>query len=128
MRKELWFGASLMVLIIGAVAWFMPAPADWTNGHLGLLMLALIVVAIMLGFPTAFTLKGMGVLFAWLAYRHADPSIAVQQTLDLMVQRAYAVMTNDVLISIPLFVFMGYLVERSNLIEKLFRSLHLALA
>ncbi|MGY2491645.1 TRAP transporter large permease [Cupriavidus sp. CP313] len=128
MRKELWFGASLMVLIVGAVAWFMPAPADWTNGHLGLLMLALIVVAIMLGFPTAFTLMGMGVLFAWLAYRDANPEIAVQQTLDLMVQRAYAVMTNDVLISIPLFVFMGYLVERSNLIEKLFRSLHLALA
>ncbi|EON16584.1 C4-dicarboxylate ABC transporter [Cupriavidus necator] len=128
MRKELWFGISLMVLIVGAVAWFMPAPAEWTNGHLGLLMLALIVVAIMLGFPTAFTLMGMGVLFSWLAYRHADPTIAVQQTLDLMVQRAYAVMTNDVLISIPLFVFMGYLVERSNLIEKLFRSLHLALA
>ncbi|NUO88192.1 MAG: TRAP transporter large permease subunit, partial [Cupriavidus sp.] len=128
MRKELWFGVSLMVLIVAAVAWFMPAPGDWTNGHLGLLMLALIVVAIMLGFPTAFTLMGMGVLFAWLAYRHANPDIAVQQTLDLMVQRAYAVMTNDVLISIPLFVFMGYLVERSNLIEKLFRSLHLALA
>ena len=49
------------------------------------------------------------------------------QTLDLMVQRAYSVMSNDVLISIPLFVFMGYLVERANLIEKLFRSLHLAL-
>src|SRR5205823_6489191 len=54
--------------------------------------------------------------------------IAMRQTLDLMVQRAYAVMSNDVLISIPLFVFMGYLVERSNLIEKLFKSLHLALA
>ncbi|PZX23858.1 putative TRAP-type C4-dicarboxylate transport system, large membrane protein component [Cupriavidus phytorum] len=128
MRKELWFGVSLMVLIVAAVAWFMPAPGDWTSGHLGLLMLALIVVAIMLGFPTAFTLMGMGVLFSWLAYRNANPEIAVQQTLDLMVQRAYAVMTNDVLISIPLFVFMGYLVERSNLIEKLFRSLHLALA
>ncbi|AMR80875.1 TRAP transporter large permease [Cupriavidus nantongensis] len=128
MRKELWFGVTLMVLIIGGVAWFMPAQGDWTSGHLGLLMLALIVVAIMLGFPTAFTLMGMGVLFSWLAYRNANPEIAVQQTLDLMVQRAYAVMTNDVLISVPLFVFMGYLVERSNLIEKLFRSLHLALA
>lgn len=128
MRKELWFGLTLMVLIVGAVFVFMPSPENWTNGHLGLLMLALIVVAIMLGFPTAFTLMGMGVLFAWLAYRHANPDIAVAQTLDLMVQRAYAVMTNDVLISIPLFVFMGYLVERANLIEKLFRSLHLALA
>ena len=52
----------------------------------------------------------------------------MQQTLDLMVQRAFSVMGNDVLISIPLFVFMGYLVERANLIDKLFRSLHLALA
>jgi hypothetical protein len=93
---------------------------------LGLLMLALVVVAIMLGFPTAFTLMGMGVLFAWLAYRSQNPDIATQQTLDLMVQRAFSVMTNDVLISIPLFVFMGYLVERANLIEKLFKSLHLA--
>ena len=45
-----------------------------------------------------------------------------------MVQRAYSVMSNDVLIAIPLFVFMGYLVERANLIEKLFKSLHLSLA
>ena len=48
--------------------------------------------------------------------------------LDLMVQRAYSVMSNDVLIAIPLFVFMGYLVERAALIERLFKSLHLALA
>jgi len=92
------------------------------------LMLALIVVAIMLGFPTAFTLMGMGMMFAWIAYRSQNPDLAVQQTLDLMVQRAYSVMSNDVLISIPLFVFMGYLVERANLIEKLFKSLHLATA
>jgi TRAP-type mannitol/chloroaromatic compound transport system permease large subunit len=105
----------------------MPTPAEMTNGHLGLLMLGLIVVAIMLGFPTAFTLMGMGVMFAWLAYRSQNPELAVQQTLDLMVQRTYAVMANDVLISIPLFVFMGYLVERANLIEKLFRSLQLAM-
>jgi len=110
------------------VFWFLPPVSQITNGHLGLLMLALIVIAIMLGFPTAFTLMGMGVIFAWLAYRSSSHETAMQQTLDLMVQRAYSVMSNDVLISIPLFVFMGYLVERSNLIEKLFRSLHLALA
>ncbi len=97
-------------------------------GHLGLLMLALIVVAIMLGFPTAFTLMGMGVFFGWIAYRSVNPDLAVQQILDLMVQRAYSVMSNDVLIAIPLFVFMGYLVERANLIEKLFKSLHLSMA
>ena len=104
----------------------MPPAAEVTNGHLGLLMLALIVVAIMLGFPTAFTLMGLGTMFTWFAYRSVDPSLAVQQTLDLMVQRAYWVMSNDVLISVPLFVFMGYLVERANLIERLFKSLHLA--
>ena len=126
-RKELWFGFSLMALILTVTVIFMP----WTtmqNGHIGLLMLSLVVVAIMLGFPTAFTLMGMGVFFAWLAYRSGNPEIAVRQTLDLMVQRAYSVMSNDVLISIPLFVFMGYLVERANLIAKLFRSLELALA
>jgi TRAP-type mannitol/chloroaromatic compound transport system permease large subunit len=97
-----------------------------TNGHLGLLMLAMIVIAIMLGFPTAFTLMGMGTMFTFFFYYSTDPATAVTRTLDLMVQRAYAVMNNDVLISVPLFVFMGYLVERANLIERLFKSLHLA--
>ncbi|MDP3288639.1 MAG: TRAP transporter large permease subunit, partial [Methyloversatilis sp.] len=128
MRKELRFGFGLMAIIIAATAILMPAPSEWTSGHLGLLMLALVVVAIMLGFPTAFTLMGMGVIFAWLAYRSLNQDIATQQTLDLMVKRALSVMTNDVLISNPQFVFMGYLVERANLIEKLFKSLHLAMS
>ena len=134
-RKELWFGFTLMAIILDTVVIFTP----WANfadghlsrddlGHLGLLMLALIVVAIMLGFPTAFTLMGMGMFFGWLAYRSVNPEIATRQILDLMVQRAYSVMSNDVLIAIPLFVFMGYLVERANLIDRLFKSLHLALA
>ncbi len=128
MKKEIWFGLSILMAVVIGIFVFMPAPSQMTNGHLGLLMLGLIVVAIMLGFPTAFTLMGMGMLFAWLAFRSQNPNLAVQQTLDLMVQRAYSVMSNDVLISIPLFVFMGYLVERANLIEKLFKSLHLAMA
>ena len=128
MRKEVWFGLIIMAAVVLTAFVLLPSPSQMTNGHLGLLMLALIVVAIMLGFPTAFTLMGMGMMFAWIAYRSQNPSLAVQQTLDLMVQRAYSVMSNDVLISIPLFVFMGYLVERANLIEKLFKSLHLATA
>ncbi|MGZ9074867.1 MAG: TRAP transporter large permease [Burkholderiaceae bacterium] len=134
-RKELWFGFSLMAVIVTTVLIFTP----WTHfadGHLsrgdlanlGLLMLGLIVVAIMLGFPTAFTLMGMGVFFAWIAYRSVNPELATRQVLDLMVQRAYSVMSNDVLIAVPLFVFMGYLVERAALIDRLFKSLHLALA
>jgi tripartite ATP-independent transporter DctM subunit len=84
----------------------------------------------MMGFPTAFTLMGMGMIFAFMAYHNQGEgdAQALTRTLDLMVQRTFAVMTNDVLISIPLFVFMGYLVERANLIEKLFKSLHLSLA
>jgi TRAP-type mannitol/chloroaromatic compound transport system permease large subunit len=132
-RRELWFGFGLMALIVGTVLVLTP----WSNltdahlsradlGVLGLLMLALIVVAIMLGFPTAFTLMGMGVFFAWLAYRTVNPQIAVNQVLDLFVQRTYGVMSNDVLIAIPLFLFMGYLVERAQLIDRLFHSLHLA--
>lgn len=123
MKKELYFGISIMAMILIGVAIAMPAPSEMTDGHLGLLMLSLVVVAIMLGFPTAFTLMGMGVIFTYFAY---DGNI--QKTLDLMVQSTYKVMTNDVLISVPLFVFMGYLVERANLIEKLFKSLHLAMA
>jgi TRAP-type mannitol/chloroaromatic compound transport system permease large subunit len=128
MRKELKFGLGMVAVIVALTFWMMPAPSRMTPEHLGLLMLSLVVVAIMLGFPTAFTLMGMGTLFAWLAYRWQNPALAVQQTLDLMVQRTYAVMTNDVLISIPLFVFMGYMVERANLIERLFKSIHLAMS
>lgn len=128
MKKEVWFGLTIMALVVLSAFVLLPSPSEMTNGHLGLLMLALVVVAIMLGFPTAFTLMGMGMIFAWIAYRSQNPDLAVNQTLDLMVQRAYSVMSNDVLISIPLFVFMGYLIERANLIEKLFKSMHLAMA
>jgi TRAP-type mannitol/chloroaromatic compound transport system permease large subunit len=127
LRKELWFGFSLMALIVIPVIVLMPW-GHLTNGHLGLMMLALICVGIMLGFPTAFTLMGMGVFFAWLAYRSVDPATADRRVLDLFVQRTYGVMSNDVLIAIPLFLFMGYLVERAQLIDRLFRSLHLAAA
>jgi TRAP-type mannitol/chloroaromatic compound transport system permease large subunit len=130
MRKELYFGFSIMAAIVIATLFYMPSFSDMTNGHLGLLMLSLVVVTIMLGFPTAFTLMGMGMIFAFLAFHNQGEgdAQAIKRTLDLMVQRAFSVMTNDVLVSIPLFVFMGYLVERANLIEKLFKSLHLSLA
>lgn len=122
-NKALWFGFSLMGLVVAAAAIMLLSVDKITHGHIGLLMLSLVVVAIMLGFPTAFTLMGMGMLFTWLAYDRD-----INRTLDLMVQKTFSVMGNDVLIAVPLFVFMGYLVERANLIEKLFKSLHLALA
>ena len=89
-----------------------------TDRHLGLLMLGLIVVAIMLGFPTAFTLLGWACSSATTRWGTTSSSCSVQ--------RAFGVMSNDVLIAIPLFVFMGYLVERANILDRLFQSLHLA--
>jgi tripartite ATP-independent transporter DctM subunit len=75
----------------------------------------------MLGFPIAFTLIAMGVGFAWLAFDgNWEP------VMSLLVQRTWSVMTNDVLISVPLFVFMGYIVERANILDRLFRSVQLA--
>ena len=93
---------------------------------LGLTMLGLIVAAIMMGFPTAFTLMGMGMLFGFVAFY--DPNVPwwSNQIFDLMVQRTYGAMNNDTLISIPLFVFMGYLIERAALVDKMFHSVQLA--
>ena len=85
------------------------------NPELGVLMLALFVVFIMFGFPIAFTLMALGVFFGYWAMGDL--------IFSLLVQRSYSVMTNDVLISIPLFVFMGYIIERANILDRLFRSL-----
>lgn len=93
---------------------------------LGLLMLGLIVVVIIMGFPTAFTLMGLGMFFGLFAYHRSGESWADNHIFDLMVQRTYGAMTNDVLISIPLFVLMGYVMERGALVDKMFYSIQLA--
>ena len=93
---------------------------------LGLLMLALIVVVIMMGFATAFTLMGLGILFGFIAFYNPNEAWIHNRVFDLMVQRTYGAMTNDVLISIPLFVLMGYVMERGALVDKMFYSIQLA--
>jgi len=93
---------------------------------LGLLMLALIVVVIMMGFATAFTLMGLGMFFGFIAFYDPNQTWAHNRVFDLMVQRTYGAMTNDVLISIPLFVLMGYVMERGALVDKMFYSIQLA--
>ncbi len=93
---------------------------------LGLLMLALIVVVIMMGFATAFTLMGLGMFFGFIAFYDPSQPWAHNRVFDLMVQRTYGAMTNDVLISIPLFVLMGYVMERGALVDKMFYSIQLA--
>ena len=85
---------------------------------LGLTMLGLIVIAIMMGFPTAFTLMGMGMGFGFLAFWNPVEHWWQNRIFDLMVQRTFGAMNNDTLISIPLFVFMGYLIERAALVER----------
>ncbi|MGA7113523.1 MAG: TRAP transporter large permease subunit, partial [Pseudolabrys sp.] len=93
---------------------------------LGLLMLTLIVIVIMMGFPTAFTLMGLGMFFGFIAFYVPGQSWAHNRVFDLMVERTYGAMTNDVLISIPLFVLMGYVMERGALVDKMFYSIQLA--
>lgn len=93
---------------------------------LGLLMLALIVVVIMMGFATAFTLMGLGIVFGFIAFYTPGQPWADNKVFALMVQRTYGAMTNDVLISIPLFVLMGYVMERGALVDKMFYSIQLA--
>src|SRR5438105_9966029 len=93
---------------------------------LGLLMLALIVVVIMMGFATAFTLMGLGMFCGYNACYDPAQSWAHNRVFDLMVQRTHGAMTNDVLISIPLFVLMGYVMERGALVDKMFYSIQLA--
>jgi tripartite ATP-independent transporter DctM subunit len=88
-----------------------------TDPQLGLTMLVLFIGAIALGFPIAFTLMALGLSFGYMGMGDA--------IFSLFVQRTYAVMSNDVLISIPLFVFMGYLVERANILDRLFRSIQM---
>jgi TRAP-type mannitol/chloroaromatic compound transport system permease large subunit len=93
---------------------------------LGLLMLGLIVVVIMMGFPTAFTLMGLGMFFGFIAFYDPTHLFTENKVFELMVQRTYGAMTNDVLISIPLFVLMGYVMERGALVDKMFYSIQLA--
>ena len=85
---------------------------------LGMTMLLLLVAVIMIGFPTAFTLMALGIIFGFLGLQF--------RVFDLAVNKAFQLMTNDVLIAIPLFLFMGYIIERSGLLDSLFKSIQLA--
>jgi tripartite ATP-independent transporter DctM subunit len=91
-----------------------------SNPELGILMLSIFIVTILLGFPVAFTLIALALGFGYFAIGDI--------IFSLLVQRTYGVMSNDVLIAVPLFLFMGYLVERANVLDRLFRSLQLALS
>ncbi len=101
-----------------SVAKGAPAQPFITDAMMGIVMLVLFLFFLMLGFPIAFTLMALGVAFGY--YAMGD------NVFQLFVQRTYSVMANDVLISIPLFLFMGYVIERANILDRLFRSIQLA--
>src|SRR5204862_8020455 len=101
-------------------------PDPMSDPWLGLTMLGLIVIAIMMGFPTAFTLLGLGMIFGYIAFLVPGLPWYDNRIFDLIVQRTYGVMTNDTLLSVPLFVFMGYIMERAALVDKMFHSVQLA--
>jgi tripartite ATP-independent transporter DctM subunit len=86
---------------------------------LGLVMLSIMVVSIMIGFPTAFTLMSLGVTFGFLGMGFV--------VFDLVVQRTFFVMQNDVLVAIPLFLFMGYIIERAGILDELFHAIQVML-
>ena len=96
-----------------------------TDPQVAMLMLSLFIFLVLLGFPIAFTLIAMGVGFGYYAYFQAD-NLFNNQIFYLLNQNTYSVMENDVLVAIPLFLFMGYVVERENIVYRLFFSLQLA--
>ena len=101
-----------------------------TNPEVALLMLGLFIVLVLLGFPIAFTLLAMGVAFGYYAYFRGPidsfSDIFNNNIFYLLNQNTYSVMENPTLVAIPLFLFMGYVVERANIVDKLFFSLYQA--
>jgi tripartite ATP-independent transporter DctM subunit len=94
---------------------------------LALVMLGLFIFFILLGFPIAFTLMGMGVAFGYYAYYQPDQGFFDNRLFYLLTQNTWSIMSNDVLVAVPLFLFMGYVVERANILDRLFLSLRVAL-
>ncbi|MHB0771838.1 TRAP transporter large permease [Bradyrhizobium sp. 5.13L] len=98
-----------------------------TDPQLGMLMLGLFIFIIMLGFPIAFTLMAMGVSFGYYAYYTPGQDFFQNRIFTLLVQKTFEVTSSDVLVAVPLFLFMGYLIERANILDRLFYSLQLSM-
>ena len=101
-----------------------------TNPEVAIFMLCLFIFLVLLGFPIAFTLIAMGVAFGYYAYYQGGIE-TVADVFDnnifyLLNQNTYSVMENDILVAVPLFLFMGYVVERAGIINNLFYSLQMA--
>ena len=100
-----------------------------TDPQVAVFMLGIFILTILLGFPICFTLIAMGVAFGYYAYYDVERmnSIFDNRIFDLLVNQTYSVMANDVLTAVPLFLFMGYIVERANIVDRLFHTLQIGL-
>ncbi len=99
-----------------------------TDPQVAIMMMGLFVFFVLFGFPICFTLVAMGVIFGYYAYAQPDQldHIFRNQIFDLLVNQTYSVMINDVLVAVPLFLFIGYILERANIVDRLFYSLSIA--
>lgn len=99
-----------------------------TDPQVAVMMLGIFIIVILLGFPIAFTLMAMGVGFGYYAYYDPERmrTIFDNRIFDLFVNQTYSVMANDVLTAVPLFLFMGYIVERANIVDRLFHTLYIS--
>ncbi len=97
-----------------------------TNPEMALLMLGSFIFIVLLGFPIAFTLMAMAVGFGFYAYYIPGQAFFDSRVFYLLSQNTFSVMNNDVLTAVPLFLFMGYVIERANILDRLFLSLQIA--
>ncbi|MBK9244165.1 MAG: TRAP transporter large permease subunit [Burkholderiales bacterium] len=98
-----------------------------TDPQVALLMLGSFIFIILLGFPIAFTLMAMGVGFGYYAYFRPAQDFFDNRVFYLLTQNTFSIMNNDTLVAVPLFLFMGYVIERANILDKLFLSLQVSL-
>jgi len=94
---------------------------------LALVMLGIFILIILLGFPIAFTLMALGVGFGYYAYFQPHQDFFDNRVFYLLTQNTWSIMSNDVLVAVPLFLYMGYVIERANILDRLFYSLQVAL-
>lgn len=88
--------------------------------HLDVLMVAFTLCVLMAGFQVGFTLAGAALFFAFIGDLTGAYNLA---QLNFIAQRIYGIMSNDVLMAVPLFVFMGLMLERSRVAEDLLLSM-----
>src|SRR3954468_12151203 len=89
---------------------------------LAIAMIAAVVLALMAGYPVALTLAGVSLIFAAFGDAADAMGFAILRALP---QRIFGVMTNEVLLAVPLFIFMGVMLERSAIAEDLLERMGL---